>query len=197
MNTLFSKTILCATLLFWLTACNKSREVMPSTEQPSSFDHYQIRQGQHYCDRNVFINVTYQELKFIVKFDNTAIYTTVNPDNQYDINKLYGFSDNDSYHQEFSARIGWRWSDGALRLFGYVYNNGIVTSKELATISIGTEHNCSIKINGDSYIFSVDDKTTAMPRTSKGTAAKGYRLYPYFGGDETAPHDINIWIKEK
>jgi hypothetical protein len=29
--------------------------------------------------------------------------------------------------------------------------------------------------------------------TPKG---KGYRLYPYFGGDETAPHDISIWVKD-
>jgi hypothetical protein len=31
-----------------------------------------------------------------------------------------------------------------------------------------------------------------MATTPKG---QGYQLYPYFGGDETAPHDINIWIK--
>jgi hypothetical protein len=43
----------------------------------------------------------------------------------------------------------------------------------------------------------VNDKTTAMPRTSKAAVAKGYKLFPYFGGDETAPHDINIWVKEK
>ena len=44
---------------------------MPNTEEPSTFDHYQIRQGQHYCDQNAFINVEYKELRFIGKLDNT------------------------------------------------------------------------------------------------------------------------------
>jgi hypothetical protein len=28
------------------------------------------------------------------------------------------------------------------------------------------------------------------------TKAKGYQLYPYFGGNELAPHDMHIWIKD-
>jgi len=35
-----------------------------------------------------------------------------------------------------------------------------------------------------------------MSRASSTATAVGYKLYPYFGGDEAAPHDINIWIKE-
>jgi len=35
-----------------------------------------------------------------------------------------------------------------------------------------------------------------MPRESTTTMAEGYQLYPYFGGDETAPHDIFIWIEK-
>ncbi|MEO5783498.1 MAG: hypothetical protein ABIQ07_09520 [Ginsengibacter sp.] len=36
----------------------------------------------------------------------------------------------------------------------------------------------------------------SLPRTSTTAKAIGYKLYPYFGGDETAPHEIDIWIKE-
>ncbi|MGI8584586.1 MAG: hypothetical protein ACR2KX_20545 [Chitinophagaceae bacterium] len=79
-------------------------------------------------------------MNFIAKFDSTAIYSNVNPDNRLYINKLYGFSDNNPTHQQFSARFGWRWSDNALRLFGYVYNDGV--RKELGTVAIGTENNC-------------------------------------------------------
>jgi hypothetical protein len=35
-----------------------------------------------------------------------------------------------------------------------------------------------------------------MTRESKTEKAEGYKLFPYFGGDETAPHNISIWIKE-
>jgi hypothetical protein len=36
-----------------------------------------------------------------------------------------------------------------------------------------------------------------MPRAAATVKAKGYRLYPYFGGDETAPHDITISIRDE
>ena len=47
------------------------------------------------------------------------------------------------------------------------------------------------------YLFSVEEKSVTLPRLSTTAMAKGYRLYPYFGGDETAPHDVRIWIKEE
>lgn len=162
----------------------------------TQFTKYTIIKGQNYCDGNKYVTTSYSELNFITKFDSSAIYSTINPDNQLDINKLYGFSDNSSTHQQFSARFGWCWSDNALRLFGYVYNNGIRDSKELGIVSIGGENKCSIKINPGSYIFSLNGKIDSLPRTSVGVKAIGYKLYPYFGGDETAPHDVNIWIKE-
>jgi hypothetical protein len=139
----------------------------------------------------------FTSINFTVKFDSSSIYTTVDPDNQYDINKLYGFSDNNAHHHQFSARIGWRWSDNALRLFGYNYNNGIAEYKEIARIEVGEEIECSISIQSDQYVFKVNGRTLSMPRATKAEKAIGYKLYPYFGGNETAPHDIHIWIKEK
>ncbi len=41
----------------------------------------------------------------------------------------------------------------------------------------------------------MDEITELLPKLSTTPLAKGYLLYPYFGGDEVAPHDINIWIK--
>lgn len=204
MNNLLKSLFFCS-LLYLLSACQKPvDETLPPADNtpttPStplaSFTKYHIARGEHYSDQSAFLTVTYREQKFLVKFDSSAIYQTVDPANQYDINKLYGFSDNGKQHHEFSARIGWRWSDGALRLFGYIYNNTVVSYTEIAAVSIGTEHHCSIKVTTNSYIFKVDDKTLTMPRESQGDTAIGYKLYPYFGGDETAPHDMDIWIKE-
>lgn len=191
-------TALWRILLFiLLISCNKgSDNLVPENDNSKKFIQYTIRQGEHFCDQSIFRKVQYHELKFIVKFDSTAIYQTIASGNQYDINKLFGFSDNNADHHQFSARIGWRWSDGALRLFGYVYNNGEMISRELGTIMIGREVTCSIKINGDKYIFSVNEMAIGMPRLSLTDNGSGYKLYPYFGGDEIAPHTINILIKE-
>lgn len=183
-----------------LTSCKKAVE--------SAIDHaagapkkgelitYTIPKGQHYATQNTFQSVNYDELKFTVQFDSSAVYYTTDPRNQEDINKLYGFSDNNAEHQQFSARFGWNWARNALRLYAYVYNNGERSSKEITSVNIGSTYTCSIKILPGHYLFSVEDSNTEMLRGSTTASAVGYKLYPYFGGDETAPHEINIRIKE-
>jgi hypothetical protein len=191
--------IFYGSILLFSLSCDKSQDALVPINHPGSspqFIKYTIRAGQHYCDQNVYNQTNYSELKFIVKFDSTAIYQTAAADNQYDVNKLYGFSDNNEGHQNFSARFGWRWSDGALRLFGYIYNNGTISFEELGTVTIGIEYTCSVKVTAANYIFTLNDANKTMPRASTTATAVGYQLYPYFGGDEAAPHDINIWIKQ-
>jgi hypothetical protein len=182
-----------------LSGCNKMAEHIfdktTSSSTTGQFIKYTIQKGNQYCDANAYKAIETNEMKFAVKFDSTAIYETASPENQLDINKLYGFSDNDADHHQYSARFGWRWSDKALRLFAYVYNNGSVSSKELTVVNIGAEISCSIKVTSANYLFTVNEVTTQLPRTATTEKAKGYQLYPYFGGDEVAPHQINIWIK--
>lgn len=193
--------VYCFAFLLVFTGCKKvvheidTGGLLSSSTINSGFTKYTIKAGQHSADLNYYKVVDVSELKFIVRFDSSAIYNSGLKENQYDINKLYGFSDNKANHHQFSARIGWRWSDNALRLFAYVYNDAAVISKELGIVSIGADINCSIKITGSQYLFSVNKYYEVLPRASKTSSGKGYQLYPYFGGDETAPHDVNIWIK--
>lgn len=193
--------VYCFAFLLASTSCKKTvHEMIDVSSSGSSsinneFTKYTIKAGQHSADLNNYKVVDVSQMKFIVRFDSSAIYTSNSKENQYDINKLYGFSDNDANHHQFSARIGWRWSDNALRLFAYVYNDAAVISKELGIVSVGDEINCSIKIAGSQYLFTVNEYNEVLRRASKTSSGKGYQLYPYFGGDESAPHDVNIWIK--
>ena len=200
------KLIILSVVTCFLSACSKSfddvileiyqKNFKAAASDSTAFVKYTILKGQQYCDKNFVMPVKYEQLSFVVKFDSSAIYKTVNPANQNDINKLFGFSDNNAVHHEYSARFGWRWSNSALRLFGYIYNNSARSDVELGTIDIGTENSCSIKVTSSLYIFTLNNKSVTMPRESKTVKAEGYKLYPYFGGDETAPHTISIWIKE-
>jgi hypothetical protein len=160
----------------------------------SSYTNFIIRQGQHYCDQNSIKSVRTSEMKFMVKFDNSAIYQTVVPENQYDINKLWGFTEgiNNQYN---SARIGWSWNQDTLRLYGYVYTNGVRHYQEITTVLIGTNITCSIKLAGNTYLFTVNGVSISLPRGPSSLQASGYQQYPYFGGDETAPHLVTIMIK--
>lgn len=193
--------ILLVAAAFLLASCSKMTEAIvdkaTSTSPSGQFIKYTIEKGNQYCNNNGLKAIEITEMKFAVRFDSTAIYETVLPENQYDINKLYGFSDNNADHHQYSARFGWRWSGKALRLFAYIYNEGSVLSKELTTIAIGTEINCSIKLTSTNYLFTVNGITTQLPRMATTEKAKGYQLYPYFGGDEVAPHQITIWIKNE
>lgn len=184
-----------------LSSCNKAADALiekasnNSTVTVNGFTKYTIKKGQHYAEGNIYKTIETSEMKFVVKFDSTAIYKTIASANQYDINKLYGFSDNNGGHHQFSARFGWRWSNNGLRLFAYIYNNGSVLSKELKEINIGEEVICNIQVTSSSYLFSINDVTERFPRMATTSKAKGYQLYPYFGGDEVAPHDVNVYIK--
>jgi len=134
--------------------------------------------------------------KFQAKFDSSAVYESLDRENQYDINKLYGFADNNAQHQQYSARFGWNWYDGTLHIHAYTYNAGQVAYKEITTVPVGAIIDYSIEVTATEYIFTVNGATQKMPRLSATAKATGYQLYPYFGGNETAPHDVNIWIKE-
>lgn len=156
---------------------------------------YTIAQGAHYADLSGLKSIKLSEMKFGVRFDSSAVYTTIDPHNQSDINKLYGFSEglNNQYN---SARIGWNWYNNKLNLYAYVYKKGVRSFKKITSVAIGAEHTCSIKVSGTNYIFTVNGVSITLSRANKTSTASGFRQYPYFGGDETAPHEITIRIKD-
>lgn len=190
----------CAALLLIFTSCNKTvdnliQKKLTSAPQTSGFTTYTIRQGEHYADYNTFTPIETAALEFVAKFDSSAIYSSKEAVNQYDINKLYGFSDNNAHHHQYSARFGWSWTQNKLHLYAYVYNEGAVVKEDLDIVPIGSEISCSIRVQNEKYIFTVNNKSIAVSRKSTTEKAKGYLLYPYFGGDETAPHNVTIQIK--
>jgi hypothetical protein len=188
--------LICAVLLS--ASCHKSNDTFLDTSpvaDTTGFTKYVIQAGAHYASHNTYKPIETSELKFTARFDNSAIYQSANPGNQYDINKLYGFSDNGAAHHQYSARFGWRWSDGALRLFAYVYNGGRIVSEELGAVPIGKDIKCRIKVESRQYVFYCNEYVRTLPRQSKTEKGKGYLLYPYFGGDEAAPHAVVVWIR--
>lgn len=100
-----------------LTSCKKVLESVldkKASTDASGFTQYTIPAGSHYCNGNAYKAVETTMQSFTVRFDSSAIYQSADPVNQYDINKLWGFSDNNGDHHAFSARFGWRWSEGGL-----------------------------------------------------------------------------------
>ena len=162
-----------------------------------AFKTYVIPAGQNYCMNNAYAVDTVWGMSFQAIFDSSCIYTTADPGNQADINKLYGFSDGSSHHHQNSARFGWNWENGALHIHAYCYSNGVRQSYELGTVTLGEPHDFRIELFAGQYHFSLDNKYhTFMERGVQEPYAYGYGLLPYFGGDEPAPQEVRIKLKE-
>lgn len=135
------------------------------------------------------------EMSFFIKFDSSAIYSSQTEVNQWDTNKLFGFSDCNSHHHQNSARFGWRWLEGKIDIMVYCYVNGERIIEKIGETDPHTENYYNITLTKDSYNFTFDGETLNVPRKNICDKGAYYTLWPYFGGNEKAPHDINIFFK--
>ncbi|WP_299986261.1 hypothetical protein [uncultured Pontibacter sp.] len=202
---------LCAIgLVLTLTiSCDRSEQPIPRQDttlaapvhtadakkgKPITYTTYIIRKGQH-SSTSSYRSVKTSFLRFEAVFDKSAVYTTILANNQADINKLYGMSDCGSLHQTNSARFGWRWYNNRLEILGYVYNGGKWSYQYITSVDLDKPYTYELSLLSQSYLFSVNGVNVSLPRSCSGQGS-GYMLYPYFGGDETAPHDITIRIRD-
>jgi hypothetical protein len=182
-----------------LSGCSKHSDTPDSTPPPAKypgFKQYDIPQGSNYSRQNEYHAFRASELSFSAIFDSSAIYQTANPVNQADINKLYGVSDGNTHHQDNSARFGWNWNGKEVQVYAYCYAGSVRENKLLGRADIGKSYNYTIKAEKGRYVFQFDNKVEYMYRYISDSVLNGYSLYPYFGGDETAPHDIRVYLKE-
>lgn len=164
----------------------------PVPEPPSTT--YTIKKGGHSA-QSQFKFVESSLIRFEATFDSSAIYSTILPNNQADINKLYGLSDCGTDHHTNSARFGWRWFTDRLEIHAYTYLDKKRNTAYITSVQLGQTNRYELVLGDKEYTFKVNDTQVILPR-SCATVSSHYQLYPYFGGDETAPHDITIRIKE-
>ena len=157
---------------------------------------YTIKKNRH---RSVIkVNRTQkQSFNIQVQFDESAQYTSRDPVNQLDVNKLWGVSDCGSNHNKNSIRFGWRWDLDAeqIEILMYRRKNSKFSFKSLGYALTDDVNYMSLNITKTNYIMSLNGVTDSMSR-SCDTPCSRYYLYPYFGGTERAPHDITILIKQ-
>ena len=186
---------------FFAVFCNK-QESKPLPEKTLQFNDqkgtisYLINKGNHYCNQNQPQIMNRNSISARVTFDNSAIYTNVDADNQGDVNKLIGFSDCGNDHQQNSARLGWSWNGTNLVLHAYAYVDKARIIKTLGIFDLNKPITCSIKAENSYYYFRADGHIDSITRFCADYNNYRYKLFPYFGGDETAPHEISILIEE-
>ena len=165
---------------------------------------YLLSKGQHTSRRvggfpgDKLGTLKSEMLAFTARFDETVRYDLGNK-NQEDINKLMGFSDCNSLHHENSVRFGWRYSieKDSVEIFSYAYTSGAVSYHHMGDVAIDETVHYQIQIvDNKFYLLLNGEINQEVDRGASCDTGLYYKLYPYFGGDETAPHDISIYIKE-
>ena len=178
--------------LFLLISISCSKEI-----DDFGFRVYTIPEGEH-SSGNFINHPDNSRIEFNFMLDESAIYYTEIPENQSDVNKIYGMSDFGVRHQKYSIRLGWRYIRGEIQLCWLRHEEGRHSSGTIRTIEIDEIYNAVINITTFYYQIVINNDTTLVRRRPEGNwgLIRRYYLHPYFGGNEYAPHDIIIRIKD-
>lgn len=114
-----------------------------------------------------------------VTFNETAKYKIEENRNILDWNKLIGFSRGN--HMDNSIRLAWRWNPylNAVETAEYRHIDGKIEYKNLGTVELNKEYAYLLIMHKGNY------------------SNWGYKLFPFFGGNETAPQNINVKYRFK
>jgi hypothetical protein len=179
-------TLLLSMLLCILCGCE------PSFEE--AFEVFTIPEKAHYSEQRHVEFLQGSSLFFKAKFDETAEYV-LDDGFQDSKNKLLGFSDCNSAHHENSARFSWQWFNNTIEIYAYCYVNGQRVEQYLGTVNKNEVVSYEIRLSPSSYTFIFRDQETVIPRGSTCDVGAYLILWPYFGGQKPAPHDVTIYLK--
>jgi len=162
-------------------------------------EEYVICKGKH--SRFRLPKLTSEDsVTFEVAFTNSCKYIFLD-NGQYDINKLFGLSDAWSYHRRYSARVGWRWNTdiGKFEVFAYWYNiSKLSLYKKIIELLPYENQEFTILFTSAHYRYYIGSVNVfTVPRGKAAKRGLKYMLFPYFGGNKTAPHDMTILCKLK
>lgn len=158
---------------------------------------YLIKKGKHFSSGlhlGIHFNKKIYDRK--VSFNKECWWDKPRNNDDYDINKLCGFSY--GFHQNNSLRIGWVpdfKNKNEIILFAYWYNDSSKHFKFITSVPIETEFDVEIVCGKKKAYFRVNKKIVSIDY-KKPKCKFGYNLYPYFGGNSTAPNDMHIRIRK-
>lgn len=165
---------------------------------------FRIPAGKHYA-RPWRLGLYWRKTSFawVVKFDESCRYDLGN-DDQGDTNKLVGVGYLPHHHKD-SARFGWLYSTERkeIEISAYCYVDGRRVIQHIGFVPVGKW--CRVRLNVATYYYyfelEVSNRGWYEPAGNcildKDHNKKlGYRLGPYFGGNQVAPHEMKITIEK-
>jgi len=154
---------------------------------------YKIKKNNHYSYNipRLFISKEITKVNVEIKFTDSCLYSYKNHDS-FDINKLYGWSE--GYHKNNSFRIGWRGTGNMIEVFAFMHENGKILYSKLGDFLPNIYYSFEMEVTNEVFKLSYFDQKVFIFRKSSRKCKLGYVLFPYFGGNNKAPHDIHLEI---
>jgi hypothetical protein len=163
-----------------------------------------IRKGTHSPFRLPRLLFGTRKLAYSVKFTDSCRYDIGS--DQTDINKLFGIGYFPHHHRN-SVRFGWVYNPSkyqTMEIWAYWYDKGErkyefmcdVPINSVAYYEIATEY---VKEWGWYFRLKVifDRDVIGKAVVTIKPQSVGYLLRPYFGGNQTAPHNMEIWMERR
>lgn len=160
---------------------------------------YIIKRGKHYHKAlwRLYFHFGSRFLSYDVIFNTSCWYDTRMIGDH--TNKLFGMGFGLNHHKD-SIRVGWKPIENSdkIALYAYTYNKGVRFIEVICKISVNMKFNVKIEphYERNTYIITISDtKQKSIIEYRQNFDFKdnwGFRLFPYFGGNPTAPDDMNI-----
>ena len=109
---------------------------------------YKIKEGRHRSN-TAYCTTKNDHISFEAIFNESAQYTSSDPVNQYDVNKLYGLSDCGTSHTKNSIRFGWRWLNDNLEILWYKREDGNFSFGNITTIDLNPQDSSFLSCSKD------------------------------------------------
>ena len=166
--------------------------------------HYLIKKGNHYCSMSFFEKLGglgWKVKKYSVRFilHSSCWWAPARNTDDGDLNKLTGICYGLNVHGN-SVRLTWVpdfTANGKIDIHGYTYDKnatGTHNSLYITSVQVGQTYDGCIEVQGNKYKITVNGVSIMMDNTHKDPSLCN-RLYPYFGGNNTAPQDMTIDIE--
>jgi hypothetical protein len=166
---------------------------------------YLIKKGNHYASMSIFEkiggigwNIRTLSMRFV--FRQECWWAPARNQDDYDLNKLAGIGFGTNHHNN-SVRLAWVpdfENQGMIKVFGYTYDEKKVGQKFSMTFikSVHVLDTITGKIESrdGNYYITVNEVTIQMENVNSDPNLC-FRLFPYFGGNNTAPHDMVIELE--
>lgn len=157
---------------------------------------YSISKGDHRSGTFVSMHFGADSVRYRVYMESSCFYGRQGNIDDLDLNKLCGISF--GRHQQNSLRIGWRPNfdqEGLIELFSYVYVDGKRNFTKMADVPVEEVFEVFFRQASESEwkIELITSTFTEVHTIEIESGGKwGYNLFPYFGGNNTAPQEIRI-----